>query len=170
MASVLLPYANAYVKVSQRGAVSVVAGRLVASEGDICLFKCFLKRAQYSGTSSGSKKQPLPSQLGGEMMPGAAGDAFYYRGYYLQCAIIAPTFDWLVDDISALTFVDITTSDEAIRPGTKVDFLFGTTAPMTATVERNSGVFGGSGIDEILYSELGGVELQLSGAEYVGAK
>ena len=46
--------------------------------------------------------------------------------------------------------------------------LFGDTPEMTAIVERSSGVFGGTGIDSILYSELGGVELQLSGAEVVG--
>lgn len=168
MASVLLPYANAYVRSVESTAVSVVNGRIQPSGEDICIFKCFLKRAQYSGTSSGSKKQPLPSQLGGEMMPGVGGDAYYYRGYALQCAIVAPIFDWLVDDLDALTWTDLTASATALRPGARVQFLFGDTPEMTAIVERSSGVFGGTGIDSILYSELGGVELQLSGAEVVG--
>ena len=36
---------------------------------------------------------------------------------------------------------------------------------MVATVERSSGVFGGLGVDEILYPSLGGVEIQIKGAE-----
>jgi len=170
LASVLLPYANAYVRAASRGAVQITDGRIQPSEGTTCLFKCFLKRAQYGGTSSGSKKQPLPSQLGGEMMPGLTGDAYYYRGYYLQCAEVASDFDWLTEDLDALVFTDITAEEDTIRPGTKVEFLFGVTPPMTAIVERNSGQFGGVGIDQILYKELGGVELQLSGAEIIGPK
>jgi hypothetical protein len=36
---------------------------------------------------------------------------------------------------------------------------------MKANIERFSGVFGGTGIDQILYKELGGVQIQLTGAE-----
>ena len=166
MSSVLLPYANAYLRIADRTSVAIVNGRVTPTEGDICIFKCFLKRAQYSGTSSGSKLQPLPSQLGGEMMPGTQGDAFYYRGYYLQCAIEPGGFDWLNDDYSTLTFVDVTSASPTLRPGTPVNFLFGDQPVMRANVERSTGVFGGLGIDEILYKELGGVELQLTGAEF----
>jgi len=36
---------------------------------------------------------------------------------------------------------------------------------MTGTVERSTGIFGGQGIDEILYKEIGGVQLQITGGE-----
>lgn len=164
MASPLLPYANSLVRVQAKGAVSTVDGRLVESPGQFFLFRCFMKRQQYKGVSSGSVKQPLPSQLNGEMMTGASGDQYYYRGYYLQKASITSNFNWR-GSLSSLTWADVTAADVLLRPGSRVEFAIGTNETMTATVERNSGVFGGAGIDTILYAEIGGVELQLTGAE-----
>ena len=88
MTSPLLPYANSRILVPNQGAVSLVNGRWTEVAGDSYLVKCFLKRAQYSGVSSGSKLIPIPSQLDGEMMPGASGDQFYYRGYALELSLI----------------------------------------------------------------------------------
>ena len=34
-----------------------------------------------------------------------------------------------------------------------------------AKIQRSSGVFGGQGIDQIIYGEMGGVEIQMTGAE-----
>lgn len=161
MASPLLPYANAHVLVQSKGAVTNVNGRFVAADGPVLAVKCFMKRMQYASVSSGSTKQPLSSQLGGNMMPGASGDQFYYRGYALQTATV--TAGWEPGD--AATWVDVTAAISALRPGNEVTFWLGATEPMQARVERNSGIFGGAGIDEILYAELGGVELQLVGAE-----
>jgi hypothetical protein len=164
MASPLLPYANAVVRVQTKEAVTNVGGRFVAADGPVYLFRCFLKRQQYESVSSGSVKQPLKSQLGGEVMPGGSGDQFYYRGYYLQRATVPPTFDWL-GNLTNLNWVDVTESDTSLRPGNSVQFQLGKTEAMSAKIERSSGKFGGSGIDQILYKELGGVELQLVGAE-----
>lgn len=164
MASPLLPYANAIVRATVKGTVSVVNGRLVEDTSEVYLYRCFLKRIQYTGVSSGSVKQPLPSQLDGQMMPGASGDQFFYRGYYLQKVQVDDTFDWL-GDLSALSWVDVTDAEQALLAGSSVEFLFGTDVPIRANVERSTGVFGGQGIDAILYKELGGVQLQLTGAE-----
>lgn len=164
MASPLLVYANALVRVESKGTVTNVNGRLVEAAGNVVLYRCFLKRAQYTGVSSGSVKIPLPSQLDGQMMPGGSGDQFYYRGYYLQKAAVAPEFDWR-GDLSGVSWVDVAAYDEPLRPGTDVLFAFGDTDTMKAQVERSTGVFGGQGIDEIIYKEIGGVQLQLTGAE-----
>jgi hypothetical protein len=164
MASPLLPYANALVRVQTKAGVTNVGGRLVPTNGPVYLFRCFLKRQQYESVSSGSVKQPLKSQLGGGLMPGGSGDQFFYRGYYLQRATIQPTFDWL-GDLSTVVWVDVTEYDPSLRPGNDVQFQLGKTEPMQAKIERSTGRFGGSGIDQILYKELGGVELQLTGAE-----
>jgi hypothetical protein len=164
MSSPLLPYANALVRVQAKGAVTKVNGRLVEAAGSVYLYKCFLKRVQYTGVASGSVKQPLPSQLDGTMMPGASGDQFYYRGYYLQKATVAANFDWR-GSLSSVTWTDVTTADATIRPGTVVEFALGVTPTMKAEVQRSTGVFGGTGIDDILYKEIGGVQLQLTGAE-----
>lgn len=164
MASPLLPYANALVRAESTGAITKVNGRLVEAAGDVVLYRCFLKRVQYSGVSSGSVKIPLASQLDGQMLPGGSGDQFYYRGYYLQKVVISPSFNWR-GDLSGLVWSDITAYDEPLRPGTDVLFALGNTDTMKAQIERSTGIFGGSGIDTILYKELGGVELQLTGAE-----
>lgn len=167
MASPLLEYANAYLKVVSEASVSRVSGRLTVVSGDTYLVKCYLKRIQYSGVTSGSRKVPLESQLEGRMMPGAAGDQFFYRGYALQKSVIDEgVTNWLDDaDIGALTFTNITQQEQFLLPGEQVAFRFGNDPVLTGLIERSSGQFGGSGIDEILYPALGGVELQIKGGE-----
>lgn len=166
MASPLQPYINARILVPIEGSVSLVNGRFVAAGGTAGLVKCFLKRAQYSGVSSGSRKLPLESQLDGRMMPGASGDQFYYRGYALEYAVVADTWDLATDDESVLTFLPVQTHYEWMQTGKEVQFRFGLNPIMPAAqIEISSGVFGGQGIDEIVYKEIGGIQLQVTGAE-----
>lgn len=166
MASPLLSYANSRILVPNQGAVSLVNGRWVEAAGNYYLVKCFLKRAQYSGVSSGSKMVPILSQLDGEMLPGGSGDQFYYRGYALEWVEVPSTWDLETSDESALVWAQVTTQYDWLATGTECDFRFGQDPIMSATrIQRSSGVFGGQGIDEIVYKEIGGVELQLTGAE-----
>lgn len=167
MASPLLEYANAYVRVASEGTVTRVNGRLTAAAGPVYLVKCYIKRVQYSGVTSGSRKLPLESQLEGRMLPGAAGDQFYYRGYALQKVTIdEDEVDWLNDgDIASLTFSDVTQQESFLLPGEEVNFRFGNDPVLKGVIERSSGQFGGKGIDQILYPALGGVELQIKGGE-----
>jgi len=165
MASPLLAYENARILVPDEGTVTQVDGRWVTSTANAYLVKLFIKRAQYSGVSSGSKKIPLASQLDGEMMPGASGDQFYYRGYALQYVQVAGTWT-LGDDESALTWTNISSTPAWLSTGQECRFAFGNDPVMSgAKIERSSGVFGGQGIDEIIYKEIGGVEIQITGAE-----
>ena len=110
MASPLLPYANGRVLVPEEGTVTQVNGRWVTEETSAYLVKLFVKRSQYSGVSSGSKKIPLASQLDGEMLPGASGDQFYYRGYMLQYAPVSPDWDLETSDESGITWLPVTTT------------------------------------------------------------
>ena len=166
MASPLLSYANARILVPSQGAVSLVDGRWVEAAGNSYLVKCFLNRAQYTGVSSGSKLVPIPSQLDGEMMPGASGDQFYYRGYALEWVEVPSTWDLETSDESALVWTKSTEQYSWLATGVEVQFRLGNDPIMpTAKIQRSSGVFGGQGIDEILYQEIGGVELQLTGTE-----
>lgn len=164
MASPLLPYANALVRVQSKGAVTTVNGRFVSAAGPVYLYRCFLKRQQYNSVTSGGVKQPLVGQVGDNMLPGGSGDQFYYRGYYLQRATIASDFNW-EGDLGSVTWSDVSGADSNLKPGADVLFKLGHTPTMKARVERSTGVFGGTGIDTILYAELGGVEFQLVGAE-----
>ena len=164
--SPLLPYANSRLLLVEEGPVTQVNGRWVTGTGQAYLVKCFIKRAQYSGVSSGSKKLPLASQLDGEMMPGASGDQFYYRGYALEFAQVAETWDLENDDETGLTWNQVLTQYDWIRSGRKCQFRFGEDPIMPdSTIERSSGVFGGEGIDEIVYKEIGGMQIQITGGE-----
>ena len=166
MASPLLPYANARVLVPNQGAVSIANGRWVEAAGNYYLVKCFLKRSQYSGVSSGSKLVPIPSQLDGEMLPGASGDQFYYRGYALEWVEVPSNWDLETSDETPLVFQQVLTQYTWLATGTECQFRLGQDPIMpTAKIQRSSGVFGGQGIDEIIYKEIAGVELQLTGAE-----
>lgn len=166
MASPFLPYENARFLVIDEGVVSLVNGRWNTSELDKYLLKLWIKRAQYGGVSSGSKKIPLPSQLDGEMLPGASGDQFYYRGYSLQYAQVTTDWDLETSDESSLTWVDVTSTPDWLSTGQEGQFRFGNDPIMpSARIERSSGVFGGQGIDEIIYKGVGGVEIQITGSE-----
>ena len=166
MASPLLPYANARVLVPNQGAVSIANGRWVEAPGNYYLVKCFLKRSQYSGVSSGSKLVPIPSQLDGEMLPGASGDQFYYRGYALEWVEVASNWDLETSDETPLVFQQVLTQYTWLATGTECQFRLGQDPIMPAAkIQRSSGVFGGQGIDEIIYKEIAGVERQLTGTE-----
>lgn len=165
MASPLLPYANSRLLIEVLEEVNIVNGRLVPLTLYSVLVKCFLKRQQYSGVSSGSRKLPLESQLDGEMMPGASGDQFFYRGYALEYANVPPGSDFSINE-SALTWQPVTAQFQWMVPGKEVRMRFGNDPIMeNAQIERSSGIFGGQGIDEIIYQEIGGVQIQLTGGE-----
>ncbi len=164
--SPLLPYQNGRLLVPSQGAVSLVNGRWVEAEGDSYLVRVFINRQQYNGVSSGSKLIPIPSQLDGEMLPGASGDQFYYRGYALDFALVSSDWDLLSSSEAGLVFTQVTTQYEWLATGAECKFRFGEDPIMPAAkIQRSSGRYGGLGIDKILYKEMGGVEIQVTGGE-----
>lgn len=164
MASPLLEYANALIKARTQGSVTIINGRPTNSATINYVIKAYIQRQQYSGVTSGSKRLPLESQLEGRMLPGASGDQFYYRGYVLQKAVLPDGTNWL-GDISALSFSDITGQEGFLLPGKTVDLKFGNDPTLKANIQRSSGIYGGLGIDEIIYPAIGGVEIQLTAAD-----
>ena len=164
MASPLLEFANARVRVLLSSTVERTAdGRFYTDDTAYYLVVCYMKRTQYTGVTSGSRKVPLASELNGEMLPGASGDEFYYRGYALQMATILESYNWKKTNISDLNLIDIVDQQPFLRPQTEVEFLFGDQT-MKGTIQRSTGLFGGAGIDQIIYPAIG-VELQLTGGE-----
>ena len=164
--SPLLPYQNGRLLVPTLGAVSLVNGRWQEAAGNSYLVRLFINRSQYSGVSSGSKLIPIPSQLNGEMMPGASGDQFYYRGYALDFTSVSPDFDLATSSEVGLVFTQVTTQYDWLATGTECQFRFGQDPIMSAAkIQRSSGQYGGQGIDQIIYKEIGGVEIQITGAE-----
>ena len=149
-----------------QGAVSLVNGRWVEAVGDSYLVRLFINRSQYSGVSSGSKLIPIPSQLDGQMLPGASGDQFYYRGYALDFATVPASHDLESSSEVGLQFTQVTTQYTWLATGTECIFRFGQDPIMPAAkIQRSSGQYGGQGIDEIIYKEIGGVEIQVTGGE-----
>ena len=166
MASPLAPYINSRLLIPGQGAVSNVGGRLVEAAGDSYLVKMFIKRTQYSGVSSGSKPVPIESQLDGRMLPGASGDQFYYRGYALEWTTVPNTWNLETSDETGLVFQEVLTQYTWLAPATECKFRFGQDPILPAArIERSSGVFCGQGIDTIIYKEIGGVEIQITGGE-----
>ena len=166
MASPLAPYINGRLLVPGQGAVTVVNGRLTQAPSSSYLVKLFVKRAQYGGVSSGSKKLPLESQLDGRMLPGGSGDQFYYRGYALEWVTVADTWDLETSDETGLVFQQVTTQYDWLATNTACKFRFGDDPIMSEDkIQRSSGVIGGECIDSIVYSEIGGVEIQLTSGE-----
>lgn len=166
MASPLLEFANAKVLILVSDAVERnIDGRFYVNDNAYHLLICYMKRTQYSGVTSGSRKIPLASELGGDMLPGGSGDEFYYRGYALEKTTILSNDPWAqLGDTDGYTFTPVTGSESFLRPQSEAMFSFGTQAPMRATIQRCNGKFGGIGIDEIIYPAIG-IEFQLTGAE-----
>jgi hypothetical protein len=164
MASPLLPYANSAILIESQGSVTVENGRIASASGPRYLIKAFLKREQSSGTDTGSTKIPLRSQVG-DVLPGASGDSYLYSGYALQYAIVPPTFVLGTSNESGLAYQNIQEQFPWALPGQTAKMRFGNDPIMTAHLERSSGVYGGVGIDDIIYYEIGGVSIKLVGAE-----
>lgn len=164
MASPLLPYANSRILIRSEGGVEVVGGRIEASTGPIYLIKAFLAREQSAGTSTGSVKVPSRGERG-SILPGGSGDSFLYRGYALQYAIVNSTFVLGESSENGLSFSNIQQQLKWMLPGTGGIMKFGDDPIMTANIERSSGAYGGQGIDQIIYQEIGGVQIQVMGGD-----
>lgn len=163
--SPLAPYMNSRVLFPGVPTIANVNGRFQETITENYLVKAWMKRAQYSGVSSGSKKLPLESQLDGLMMPGASGDQFYYRGYSLEYAIAPIDYDLLAPNEDGLEFLEVKEQYPWMKTGIEVPFQFGNDPLLISKVQRSSGIFGGVGIDQIIYKEIAGVQLQLTGGE-----
>ena len=99
-------------------------------------------------------------------MPGGSGDQFYYRGYALEFAVVPADYDLNEPDETGLVFQQVTNQYDWLATGTQCQFRFGYDPIMNAAkIQRSSGQYGGQGIDEIIYKEIGGVEIQITGAE-----
>lgn len=164
MASPLLPYANSAILIASSGIVSVTDGRISAAEGSYYLIKAFLKREQSTGISTGGTKTPLRGQAG-TILPGASGEYFLYRGYALQYAIVPSAFVLGTTSESNLQYSRVQEQFSWMLPGQNGQLRFGDDRILNAQIQRSSGVFGGVGIDDIIYNEIGGVEIQVTGAE-----
>jgi hypothetical protein len=162
--SPLLPYANSSILVDSQGVSTVVNGRIVTEPGNRYLIKAFLKRQQSSDTETGATKMPTQFKEG-RTLPGVSGEYYLYRGYALQYAIVPSGFIIGETSESSLAYSKIQQQFAWMLPGQTCQLRFGKERISRGEIQRSSGRFGGSGIDNIVYYEIGGVELQITGAE-----
>jgi hypothetical protein len=162
MASPLLVYANSRIFIEGQSTPSVINGRISSSIGNRYVLKCFLKRQQGTSTDTGAKMVPI---TGSQQLPGGSGQKYLYRGYALQYAIVASGFAWQTAADADFTWVNVTDQYEWDLPGANCQFKFGNDKVSYGVIERSSGIFGGEGIDEIIYAQIGGVQIQLYGGE-----
>lgn len=164
MASPLLPYANSAILIESEGAIAVANGRIAAADGTRYLIKAFLKREQSDGVETGGTKTPLRGQSG-KILPGGSGEFYLYRGYALQYAVVPPAFVLGSSPESSLAYTTIQQQYNWMLPGQKASLRFGRDRVLNAQIERSSGTYGGIGIDDIIYYEIGGVQIQITGGE-----
>lgn len=166
MASPLLAIANSSILLQTEGStVTQTAGRYSIDAGPLYLINCYLKRSQPKiGPETGSRKSPTKGRQD-SLMPGASGDSFPYRGYMLRYATVAPGFDLGVDDETVLSYTEMTTPQAWIQPGMICSLRFGADKILRGSIEICSGTFGGEGIDETIYTEIGGVPVTIIGGD-----
>lgn len=171
MTSPLLPYANAYLLLTQQGAPEVVDGRVVTTAGTRYLVRCYLKRQDSAGTTTGADY--LPTQFApGQILPGASGEVYLYRGYALQYA--APQNSYNPYENRAIpaglfwTSLAATSLPQWLHAGADCIHLHGNETPKTGRIEVSTGGYGGSQIDEIISQYIVGVPIAVRSGELTG--
>lgn len=167
MASPLLPYVNGYLYVKRYGSPTVTGGRITQAPSNYYVFKAYLKRQDAPTTETGSKKVPKANN-DGTILPGAAGEMFLYRGYLLGVTSVTSTFNFnnaTIASLQGLSYSTISDRPSWMTPGMDGYFKFGDEFSKFFRFERLSGAFGGVGIDDIIYYEIGGLPIIISGGE-----
>lgn len=167
MASPLIPYINGYLYVKKHGTPTVIDGRITQTASNYYVFRAYLKRQDAPTTETGSKKVPKANN-DGTILPGAAGEMFLYRGYLLGVATVTSTFNFdtaSITTLKGLSYSIVADRPSWMMPGMDGYFKFGDEFSKFFRFERLSGAFGGTGIDDIIYYEIGGVPIVISGGE-----
>jgi hypothetical protein len=92
-------------------------------------------------------------------LPGADGQGIRYKGYVLARGVIDGDAEW--PGTLPGKFTNISKSLSEVRQGSIGQALIGDELLEVCTVEAMSGAFGGSGIDETIYKEMGGIPISL---------
>lgn len=166
MTSPLLPYANAYLVITQQGSPEVIDGRVVTTAGSAYIIECYLKRQDSTGTTTGADY--LPTQTGAStVLPGASGEVYLYRGYALRQATAPTGYDPTADGIPAGA-VWGSISGGLLAPGVDCWHIQGVEAPKRSRIERSTGKYGGVRIDEIITEYVGGTPIVVRSGDLTG--
>ena len=145
-----------------QGDATLSNGRYSINNGPRYICECYLKRQISSGTSSG--------ELRSKVLAGADPSSWLYRGYILGYSVISDLFEHgssesginyeSIDGSNIPTFITgLSKQQISMRFGDYV---------MDGYVELIGGGYGSRGIDQIIYNELSGIPIIITGTEING--
>lgn len=158
--SPLLPYANALLVVDATGAPSIQDGRIVAAQSDRYLIRCYLSRQDSTGVTTGADYYPSQGAPG-ETLPGTSGVVYLYRGYGLQYTSVALDYELGIDPVPSTGWTTLSSGSKPVwlAAGAQVQHSQGGEVPKYGKLERVTGKFGGSNIDQTISVNIGGIPL-----------
>lgn len=159
MTSPLQNYANAYLVTTSKEAPAISNGRIISEDDKHYVVQCYLVRQQSTGTSTGGDYIPVQTTPG-DKMPGSSGVVYLYAGYALRYGLLPNDYEQ-GDMIPSNTNWTIITSElpSWLVIGQECTHLQGREPAKYCKIERISGKYGNSAIDDIIISEVGGVPI-----------
>ena len=168
MTSPLLKYINAYLLAQVQDAPELSNGRIITNIANTYLIRAYMTRQQSTGTTTGADY--IPGQTGiSNNLPGTSGMVYLYAGYAISYVNTSSNYDLEVNNISALDWIELSskTKPSWLTIGLKVTHRQGNEPLKYSTVERISGRYGNTGIDEIINQEIGGIPIILRSGELI---
>jgi len=160
MTSPLQKYANSYLLIAERAAPVITNGRVISAPGNDYLVECYLVRKQSTSTTTGADYIPTQTSPGDEL-PGSSGIIYLYAGYALRYTtkpIGYEAGDEVPDNLTWISLTGSNTPDWLII-GTECTHIQGKEPPKYSKIERITGRYGNSSIDEIINKEIGGIPI-----------
>lgn len=161
MTSPLLPYANSYLLITALLPPEIQSGRITQPEGTAYLVRCYLKRQDSTGTTSGADYLPTQSSPG-NTLPGTSGAAYLYRGYALRWTAAPSPYTpgaEPVDTSNVWQSISPDTKPTWLTEGVSATHIQGLQLPKPTIIESCSGKYGGTAIDAIISREINGIPL-----------
>ncbi len=144
------------------GVPGVYDGRIAMGESLRYVIQVFCKR-------EGRPSELPDADLRGQQIPGASGFSNQYSGYALRVADVSSDSTYELDgsrtiqqNSSGLTFQDISGHYDYLGNGLRGQIQLGLDAPRAYQITNMGGVYNGSGIDELIYSEVQGVPIRMT--------
>lgn len=152
------------------GAPAIENGRITQEPGDQYIVRCYLTRQDSTGTTTGADY--LPTQgTPGTTLPGSSGQVYLYRGYALNWTTAPADYepgDEPPDGSTAWQRLSPVTRPTWLSEGITALHIQGLEAPKQATVERCTGKYGGTAIDEIISREIAGIPIVVRSGDLTG--
>lgn len=154
MTSPLLTYANGLLLVTSSEAPEIINGRVISVAGTAYVVQCYLKRQDSTGTTTGADYPGI------NVMPGVSGDSYLYRGYALRYGEAPEDYN-LEEGQPSITWTPLTATTKPtwLVEGITCNHKQGLEQVKNCVIERCSGKYGGSNIDDLISNEIGGIPI-----------